>query len=181
MSSAARTSIPPHIRERMYEIMALTVRRPFPANVDPADIIKPHVWRNATYVGVANNHVQAWYGWSANLRALEKGYRTLYFDYVHNDLSVDVKEELFGTRFTQATAKWKSFVFLFVTSIPYRLHCNLSGEDLIFRPINSVIHPGYAQNIDVLLEMSPDVWSDRGLYLLNLQRALASPTSTSSE
>jgi hypothetical protein len=118
---------------------------------------------------VAGGEVQAWYGWSVNFKSLNKGYRTLYFDYVENTLAEDMRVKLFGEALAQLIESLTSFVFLFVTSCAYKDRAIFTEQNFMFRRINNVIHPGVLSEPGALLATSVEMWTDKAIHLLTLQ------------
>jgi len=169
--------VPPEIRQRMYDVLALTVRQVFPAETDPATVIKPHVWRNMDYVGIVDDRVQSWYGWSVNCRPLALGFKTVYFDFVLNTLPEAERQRLFGAIFTNAIASLDAFVFLFVTSYPLARNQTVLDRGFVFRQINNVIHPGYLMASTAFGKTSTAQLADKAIDLLRLQQAMSLPAS----
>lgn len=142
--------VPRHVRQRMYDILACALDSLLPPDIPAEQVIKPHVWYNAKYVGIADGQVQAWYGWCANLRFLNDCYRTLYIDYVANKLPYKERVRLFGEEFSQKVDGMESFVFFFTTSFPYHRQQEVLECGLTFRRMNDVIHPGKVLSVSEL-------------------------------
>jgi hypothetical protein len=168
------TAIPAPIREKMYDVMVHTVRRLFPTDVDPATVVKKHVWRNANYVGMVGGSVQVWQGWSANLRPFGADYRTLYVDYVENVLPVVERQRLYGTVFSDAIEGMTDFVFLFVTSVGVHFQQAVIKRGFTPRYVGDAIHLGMLRSGNGFLEVLTDEWVAQAIDLIAFQHTLRS-------
>lgn len=159
--------------ERAQSVLYETIRIIFPLNVDPAPLIKRHVWRDRKYVGEANGKVAAWQGWSANLNQIDFRYKAVYVDFVDNSLTFEERQRLFGSDFAAATHNWGSFVNLFVLDFPLSAVDTIRSEGFTPRIMARVAHACILASMDDFISTSVSYWASHLARLILMQRLLS--------
>lgn len=170
--------VPDDVSRRMYDVLALTAQRLFPDGTDVSTLVKAHTWYDALYLGVVDNKVARWQGWSLSCRKLANGYRTLYFDYVRNLLPKSECDRLFGTSFCEEINGTDEFLYLFVTTCPLSSRSIFEAGGFTIQEFSSTIHPGKLFSREALMSTSELECSDYGLQLLSLQAFVRKNRST---
>lgn len=162
--------VPEVIRDRMRAVLTRVCEQIVPGS---AALVKPHVWRNPTYVGLHAGKPASWCGWSANLRTVSPHFKTIYFDYIGNPYVGDNSPAIFGEVFAAILRSLQSFSFMCVTSCGYEHKAAVMDAGYTFRQINHTIHPGIVLSEKELLELQPAEVAKMGFDLLQLQLNLS--------
>lgn len=165
---------PKQVDYHMRHALAEAVQILFPVGVDPESHVKRHIWRTRKDLGEVSGRVVAWTGWSVNLGKLNKGYRTLYIDYVPNLLDYSDRLKLFGAVFAERIANMASFVAMFVTSFPKGTRDTITESGLLVREIGPKLHATEIIDADVFLTQPSLLWAAYLARLANFQRHILS-------
>lgn len=163
------SGIPEDVSDRMRQVLEGSVESIVPSS---KILVKKHVWRNPDYVGMSDNKVAVWQGWSANLAKLDPHYKTLYIDYVGTVPSTIETERLFGAVFSAAIATIQPFIFFFVTACPLAKQREVISHGFTFRQINNIIHPGTVIGLEAFFATALEDWAIIGKELLYLQHCI---------
>lgn len=159
--------------QHIKEVLTETIRILFPINVDPNQLIKPHVWRDKKYVGQQNNKIVVWKGWSANLVAVDFRYRAVFVDVVENVLPVQERVHLFGEDFSAAIAGLSRFVVMFVLDFPLETIESIKEQGFVPRIMNRVLHACTIASVEEFVNLSVLHWTAKVARLVVLQRILS--------
>jgi hypothetical protein len=163
------TSLDHHIKEVLTE----TIKIVFPVNVEPANLIKRHVWRDKKYLGTAHNKVVAWCGWSANLVSVDFRYRAIFIDVVDNILPFQERERLFGRDFSDAISNKPQFVVMFVLDFPTHAIETIKTQGFVPRKMGRVLHACVIASIEQFHALPALYWAAKTARLVMLQRVLS--------
>ncbi|MCU0496198.1 MAG: hypothetical protein MUF87_02465 [Anaerolineae bacterium] len=162
------SAIPDAISERMRLVLEKLVEQ-LDNHVIVCDLVKLHAWYDENYVGLADDKVATWRGFSANLRSLGN-YRTIYINYVINHHSIDVNNRLFGEDFAKSVEHLDDYVCLYVTACPIKSISKIHDSGFTYKKFTRNIHPCRVVSTDDFLSKSISNFVDDGLKLILLQR-----------
>lgn len=154
-------------------VLTETIKILFPITTQPDHLIKRHVWRDKKYLGMADNKVVVWRGWSANLVAIDFRYRAIFIDVVENVLPVAEREKLFGKEFAQAISDMERFVVLFVLDFPKNALQHIIDQGFIPRHMGRVAHACIIASVENFLSLPALYWAAKTARLVMLQRMLS--------
>lgn len=159
--------------QQMTSVLAETIKILFPLDVDPSNLIKPHVWRDRRYVGEKDGRVLAWRGWSANLVEVDFRYRAIFFDVVDNLLPGEERVRLFGADFAHAVSDAPRFVVMFVLDFPTDSVEVIKDQGFVPRTLSRAAHACIIAGIEEFLDSPILYWAAKVARLVMLQRVLS--------
>lgn len=136
-------------------------------------LVKPHTWRDRKYVGEVAGKVCVWSGCSINIAYLDSRYRTLYGDYVQNQLPIVERKRLFGDEFTTAIENFSSFVVIFNLDIPLDAIEIITSLGFVPRKMNRSSHICIIYSSEKFLDTPLELISLKIAEMVILQRNIA--------
>lgn len=158
---------------RIQDVLAEAISILFPAEFDPRELIKRHVWRDRAYVGMHDGKVVSWRGWSANLVTYDSHYRAVFVDVVDNVLPVWQRIELFGEDFALAIEGLPQLVVLFVLDFPVDSMPQIRRQGFVPRLLTRSVHACVVAGLDEFFEQPILYWAAKIVKLVLFQRVLS--------
>ena len=157
------TGVPPEVDAKLRESLGrITLYLGGSAN-----LVKPHAWFDADYVGWASDRVASWRGYSANLRSCGP-YRTVYVNYVLNPFSSHELVRLFGIEFAGEVSDLEEYVCLYVTNVSLQQISSVRDAGFTYKAFKRNIHPSIVVSIPAFLH-SQERLIDDGVRLVRQQ------------
>jgi len=169
--------IPKQVDDYMREALAEAIGILFPTFASDRDIISRHNWRTKKDLGEINGRVVCWRGWSANLGKVARGYRTVYCDYVSNELPVSTRVRLFGEEFCAAIDDLASFVVFFAASFSKSHRPHIVESGFVPRVIGPNLHACVVVDPADFLASPSMYWAAFIARLANFQKSILSAGS----